>query len=225
MYDFNASGRTQKGARLLGTDANEDTLVVMPSHGMFMVVDGVSGAPSGDLAAQVTAQAFAGVSSPMPPDRERLEGVWPRANAAIEAIRLRNGPDTRSPLAAASALWVKRDKKRVKGLALQSGETTLVVYDPATHQVIHRSTPLVDGRVPTHLFGGTDKPPVITPIDVPTNCVAILATDGITKTVKEVDLVSMLHFGKTPQDIVDSLLRLAQLRGESDDMTVVVVHL
>lgn len=225
MYDFNASGQTRKGVRRLGTSANEDALVVIPRHGMFMVVDGVSGAPSGDLAAQVTAQAFESLASPAPPDRERLESVWPRANAAIEAIRLRNGPSTRAPLAAASALWVRRNNGQVEGFALQSGDTTLVVYDSATHRVIHRSTPLVDGRVPTHLFGGTNKPPVITPVAFPINCIAILATDGITNTVQEADLTAMLHYGKTPQDIVASLLRLATFRGESDDMTVVVVYL
>lgn len=225
MYTFNASGKTQKGARRHISAPNEDALVVMPSHGLFMVVDGVSGAPSGNLAAQATAQAFATLASRSPPYREFLERVWLQANFAIDEIRQKNGILSRSPLAAASALWIERVGQQVRGFALQSGNTSLMVYYPTMHRVIYRSTPLVNDHMPTHLFGNTDNPPVITPVTFPANCIAVLATDGITNTLKDGDLAAMLHYAVTPQNVVASLLRLATYRGESDDMTAIVVRL
>jgi protein phosphatase len=73
-------------------------------------------------------------------------------------------------------------------------------------------------------IGGEEAMPVVTRVEIPRGCVVLLATDGLTKHVRDEEIARRLETMTSSEELCRGLLELALERGGSDNVTLIAAR-
>jgi protein phosphatase len=239
-------GRTEKGHVRA---ANQDALAVLNDCGVWMVADGMSGHPAGDVAAQtavtVAAQRALERASWLrehPSDAaEFVADLVMCANRRIHNIILANpslkgmgttfvvftmtpGP---MPVVHIAHLGDSRAYLYRAGQLTQLTRDHTLVETFVQRGLIDAATALIhpERHILTKGLGmGVGMKPELTSIPVIPHDLIMLCSDGLTKMLKDADITSLLsHANGDPHRACTDLVEQALSNGGEDNVTVIVV--
>lgn len=226
---------------------NEDSILTLPTHGVYCVADGMGGAQGGEVASQAAVtclkNAFDALSSP-----DAVAGAPAKARLIDRALN-------------EASSWIKRrsDKKGIKGAGTTAvvlafdgrrPEKALVVHAGDSrayrlrrekldqlsrdHTVAEAAGITDDSKLPS-MFKGVVTRAVgvnakveleVTPTDVVEGDLFLLASDGLDKLVPDEDIRSFLLAGGEGdlQVLAQKLVDVTNQRGGVDNVSVIVIR-
>jgi serine/threonine protein phosphatase Stp1 len=216
---------------------NEDAVLDRPDIGLWAVADGVGGAAAGDWASAFTIQALASIARPAT-GFEFLSGVRQQLSSVNIALRRRADVEGQSAIATTVVVLMFFDQHfacawagdsrlylRRGGLLSQLSRDHSAVQDLVDSGVISaadaRSHP--KNNVITRAVGAQEKLELDTLHDrLLENDVFLLCSDGLTKTMDEAEIATVLDepVDRAAARMIDTALD----RGAPDNVTVVVVR-
>lgn len=230
-----AHGVTHPGRR----PTNEDSLLVDPARGLFIVADGMGGHNAGEVASDIavrTIGAFFAEATPLTPARLNLAiqaaneeilatasgqsdyaGMGTTVVAALldeKHAFFANVGDSRA------YLWRKGTIKRLTrddswvSVAMEGAGDGFSSVDH--HPMRHVLTKVVGLR--------EELQPSVAEFDFRAGDILLLCTDGVHGSVPDNTLREVLGSGKTVAEIAESVVGLAMSRGASDNATAIVVR-
>lgn len=216
-------------------DLNEDAYLLRAEEGLFLVCDGMGGAPAGEVASQMAVNAILrqlnGAAkqhdAPALPDETYL----PHTNRLADAVRRSNAfiyhqaqKDPRQAGMGTTVVgaWIRQ---HIAGVAHVGDSRAYLWHDdrlePLTrdHSLAEHQNVLVRvlGREP-HVEVELKEVPV-QPGDY-----VLLCSDGLTRMVPDEVLADAIVRFRKPQRICDYLIAAANSSGGADNITVVVVE-
>ncbi len=200
---------------------NQDRLLADPERGVFLVVDGMGGlADAAATAETVVSQlsaAMTAVDVRGPDVRQVVTGVLDKVNAAVRAAA-RTGPGTTG---AAVAMVVVRDGRV---LAVHLGDSRIYL---ARNGKVTRLTEdhTEDGHLTRFLGMGGEVTPGVSLHDLGPGDRILLCTDGLTGTVEDRAIGSMLTRAGDLNRVCRQLVDAATEGGTIDDTSVVALSL
>lgn len=239
-------GRTETGHV---RTSNQDALALLNDCGVWIVADGMSSHPAGDLAAD-TAVAVA-------TQRAREQTVWlaehphaapeflsdlaTSANRQIHEL-MRAKPSLQGMGTTFVALAITPTSMPVAHLA-HAGDTRAYLYRTGQLTQLTRDHTLVETLVQRCLIDaaqalvhperhvltkglgmGLDMQPELTSIPITPLDLLLLCSDGLTKMLEDAAIASILsHANGDPRRACDDLIEQALSRGGIDNVTVIVV--
>lgn len=239
---WRAAGATDVGRVREG---NEDSLFVDPGRGIFAVADGMGGHAAGEIASSIAATTLGEVLTSAIDEGHRGETIFARLKLAFLEARAkieqhgRNEPQTRgmgttltalvlSPDGAyhlahlgdsrAYRLWGGRLEQLTRDHTWVQREVEagrLTAQAARTHKLAHIIT-----RV---LGAGTDDVPDLVSGTVHPGDVLLLASDGLTGMLTDAEIATLLGSTLPLPERAAALIRAANERGGTDNITVVVV--
>lgn len=225
----------------------EPTAVWTAAPLLLVVADGVGGAPAGDRASSIAIREMhqalkyrSGLTG-----FHEAEGVDPgaflkeavrRGQEAIEAEIERHDNQTGmgTTLTAALVLWPKAHVVHVGDsrcyLVRRSSLEQLTVDHTISQKLSDLGMHDSDAHKPSrwknvlwNVIGGrtSEVHPQVTTIDLRWGDALLLATDGLTDSLSEEDILRRAQEGQTAEGVCASLIEAARIRKGTDDMTVV----
>lgn len=221
-------------------DHNEDSFVVRPDQGIWVVADGMGGHDAGDYASQTITTEMASVGFAISTGDLHAR-FMERLNRAHHQIR-----------AHAEALGGGTVGATLVGLLIFEAEFAVVwsgdsrIYrmrDGVLEQVTRDHTEvqeLLDAgmisaeeaetwprkNVITRAIGVTEEPHCdVISGNVRAGDVFLLCSDGLTEHNSDADLQAMLHAATNPQEACDMLIQQTLDRGAKDNTTAVVISI
>jgi serine/threonine protein phosphatase PrpC len=244
--------RLRVGAR---TDAgrvrpqNEDAFMSRAEEGLFVVCDGMGGAPAGEVASQLAIEAIerelnghehgsAADSSPFMPHTSRLVDAVRQSNDFIYG-EAQKDPRQAGMGTTVVGAWIR---EQIAGVA-HVGDSRAYLWhndrlEPLTrdHSLMEahieaglvdegRSLPLEQQNVLVRVLGREPAVAVdVTEVPVQSGDYVLLCSDGLTRMVPEAELAKAIQTYQEPQQICDHLIAAANQNGGADNITVVVVE-
>ena len=232
---FESYGVSHKGCV---RDHNEDSYLVEPQIGLWVVADGMGGHEAGEVASASIVEHLAtiGIASSAPDLRARFEDRLNRAHAEIRRIARSRGVTIGSTVAALLAM-------DGRFACLWSGDSRVyLVRDAAISQISRDHTEvqeLLDSgvisaaeaqnwprrNVITRAIGVNDD------IDIDfqqgetlAGDIFILSTDGLTAHVSDAEIAAAV-LSAAPQAACEKLLSMVLERGGTDNVTIVLVKI
>jgi len=232
---FESYGVSHKGCV---RDHNEDSYLVEPQIGLWVVADGMGGHEAGEVASASIVEHLAtiGIASSAPDLRARFEDRLNRAHAEIRRIARSRGVTIGSTVAALLAM-------DGRFACLWSGDSRVyLVRDGAISQISRDHTEvqeLLDSgvisaaeaqnwprrNVITRAIGVNDD------IDIDfqqgetlAGDIFILSTDGLTAHVSDAEIAAAA-LSAAPQAACEKLLSMVLERGGTDNVTIVLVKI
>jgi protein phosphatase len=235
------AGQTDVGITRSG---NEDSYLLAPEYGIFVVADGMGGHAAGAVASRMAVRLVArelgcvqGLSDDAVADR--MMSAIRSANCAIFRRAL-SEPDMRGMGTTVTALVLYQSRFLIgqvgdsRAYLLRQGHLTQVTKDHSYVQdlmdagyltreqarshrfssVITRSVGVKD-EVEPDLYEGTVKP----------RDLFLLASDGLTVMLEDCRLAELLSADRTPQELADDLIAEANRLDGRDNSTAIVVRL
>jgi serine/threonine protein phosphatase PrpC len=233
-------------------ELNEDVYMVRAAQGLFVVCDGMGGAPAGEVASRIAAQAIVdqldGASEEAGSPREGEHGYLPRTRRLAEAVRASNRVIYNHR---------QRDSRHaqmgttVVGACLQEhtasvahvGDSRAYLWHDRRLEALTRDHSLLetcarygisDEAYDLHadpqntlvrVLGGEPEVDVdLIEVLVQPGDYLLLCSDGFTRTVPEATLAETISRVRDPQRICDQLIDTANRNGGVDNITVVVVE-
>jgi protein phosphatase len=232
-------GRVRKG--------NEDSLLVDPDRGIFLVADGMGGHAAGEIASMLAADAVGtllreGIDQGLQADAllERMVEAFRLADGAIERHVLQN-PTTRGMGTTVTAVVLCADGTYRLGhigdsraYLMRDGELAQVTRD---HTWVQREVD--EGRLTeagarrhrlshilTRALGADsqDEPDVLSGTLLPGDRL-LLCTDGLTGMLTDRMIAKVLRLDIRLEDRLAELIRQANERGGRDNVTAVLVEI
>lgn len=231
---------------------NEDVYIVRAKQGLFVVCDGMGGAPAGEVASQIAAETIirqlsdADSSSAFHTSHEHR--YLPQTSRLAEAVRQSNHVIySRSQEDAAHAgmgttvvgVWIAQHVASVAHV----GDSRAYLWHEHTLEPLTRDHSLVESNISAGLLDRDERMYAEqqnillravgreSDVDVELNEVPVeagdyllLCSDGLTRMVPEPILSQTVVQCRHPQRICDHLINLANQNGGSDNITVVVVE-
>ena len=228
---------------------NEDAYMSQAEQGLFVVCDGMGGAPAGEVASAMAIQAIARELE----DRQNggaLEAspFLPHTQRLVDAVRQSNefiyGEAQRDPRQAGMGTtivgaWIR---EQIAGVA-HVGDSRAYLWhndrlEPLTrdHSLMEahieagladegRSLPVEQQNVLVRVLGREPAVDVdVTEVPVRSGDYVLLCSDGLTRMVAEPELANAIRTYQDPQQICDQLIATANMNGGADNITVVVVE-
>ena len=228
---------------------NEDAFISRAEQGLFVVCDGMGGAPAGEVASELAIQAIARELK----DGEDGDGVdaspfLPHTQRLVDAVRQSNefiyGEAQKDPRQAGMGTtvvgaWIR---ERIAGVA-HVGDSRAYLWhndrlEPLTrdHSLMEahieagladegRSLPAEQQNVLVRVLGREPAVDVdVTEVPVQSGDYVLLCSDGLTRMVAESELSDAIRMYQDPQQICDHLIAAANKNGGADNITVVVVE-
>jgi protein phosphatase len=244
--------RLRVGAR---TDAgrvrpqNEDAFMSRAEEGLFVVCDGMGGAPAGEVASELAIQAIARELK-VQADGDELESspFLPHTQRLVDAVRQSNefiyGEAQKDPRQAGMGTtivgaWIC---EQIAGVA-HVGDSRAYLWhndrlEPLTrdHSLMEahieagladegRSLPVEQQNILVRVLGREPAVDVdVTEVPVKSGDYVLLCSDGLTRMVAESELADAIRTYQEPQQICDHLIATANKNGGADNITVVVVE-
>lgn len=247
--------RLQVGA---GTDKgrvrvmNEDAYMSRADEGLFVVCDGMGGAPAGEVASQM---AIAAIVRQLDALRGKHDAAacdaaayLPHTRRLAEAVRRSNefiyDQAQRDPRQAGMGTtvvgaWIR---EQIVGVA-HVGDSRAYLWHHDRLEPLTRDHSLLEAHIAAGLVDegkrlAAESQNVLVrvlgrepDVDVDVKEVAVqpgdyvlLCSDGLTRMVSEGELAGAIQRFKEPQRICDYLIAIANQNGGADNITVVVVH-
>jgi protein phosphatase len=232
---FESYGLSHKGCV---RDHNEDSYLVEPQIGLWVVADGMGGHEAGEVASASIVEHLAtiGIASSAPDLRARFEDRLSRAHAEIRRIARSRGVTIGSTVAALLAM-------DGRFACLWSGDSRVyLVRNAAISQISRDHTEvqelLDNGTISAAEAANWPRRNVITraigvndEIDIDfqqgetlAGDIFILSTDGLTAHVSDAEIATSV-LSATPQAACEKLLAMVLERGGSDNVTIVLVKI
>ncbi|RUU83412.1 PP2C family serine/threonine-protein phosphatase [Mesorhizobium sp. M7A.F.Ca.MR.362.00.0.0] len=219
-------------------ELNEDSYLVEPQTGLWVVADGMGGHDAGEVASAsiVDHLSTIGIASSAPDLRARFEDRLSRANAEIRSISESRGITIGSTVAALLAmdgrfacLWAGDSRVYlIRNAAIsQISKDHTEVQELLDRGMISAAEALTWPRrnVITHAIGVSDDFVIdfqqgeLMPGDI-----FVLATDGLTAHVTDPEIEAAV-VSTTPQAAGENLLETVLARGGTDNVTIVLVKI
>lgn len=238
FFDFDDAAVTDTGRV---RSHNEDTFLMLPGAGVWMVADGMGGHDAGDVASRIIADEIGSIGVPVSAQdlRMRVSERLHRAHGRIADLSRSMGNATVGATVAALMIFetgftcVWAGDSRV--YLLRNGRLSRLTRDHSEVQELidtARITPDEGRRWPrrnviTRAIGIHRDPGMetITGMVRPDD-VFLLCSDGLTEHVEDAELT--LHLepdrGRSARDVAAALVAETLHRGALDNVTVVVVH-
>jgi protein phosphatase len=240
-----------------GTDSgrvralNEDVYVMREDRGLFIVCDGMGGAPAGEVASQLAAEAILerlDMEEDIEAVAEPTGSYLPWTNRLASAVRRSNqviydhGQSNRSRAEMGTTVvgaWVNHHVASVahvgdsraylwhdNGLQLLTCDHSLVEAQVRAGMLDReQSLESAQQNVLLRVLGGAPDVDVdVQEVPVRPGDYLLLCSDGLTRMVPDATLADVIGRLRAPQRICDCLIDLANRNGGADNITVVVVE-
>ncbi|ESY26113.1 MULTISPECIES: protein phosphatase 2C domain-containing protein [unclassified Mesorhizobium] len=232
---FESYGVSHKGCV---RDHNEDSFLVEPRIGLWVVADGMGGHEAGEVASASIVEHLAtiGIASSAPDLRARFEDRLNRAHAEIRRISRSRGVTIGSTVAALLAmdgrfacLWsgdsrvylvrnaaisqISRDHTEVQELLDSGAISAAEAENWPRRNVITRAIGVNDEIAIDFQQGETLAGDIF-----------ILSTDGLTAHVSDAEIAAAV-LSAAPQAACEKLLTMVLERGGTDNVTIVLVKI
>lgn len=217
---------------------NEDSYLIEPRSGLWLVADGMGGHDAGEVASASIVEHLAtmGISSSAPDLRARFEDRLARAHAQIREISEARGVTIGSTVAALltidgrfACVWsgdsrvylvrndaisqVSRDHTEVQELLDQGLINATEARSWPRRNVITRAVGVTDDIIVDIEQGETMAGDIF-----------VLGTDGLTAHVTD-DEIRQAVSSAAPQQACEQLLEMVLSRGGTDNVTIVIVRI
>lgn len=234
-------------------DLNEDAFISRVSDGLFVVCDGMGGAPAGEVASQMAVEAILAQlnggerESTAPPAANRV-GYLVQTNRLVEAVRRSNhfiytqaqqDPERAEMGTTVVSAWIKHHVASVAHV----GDSRAYLWHNAQLEPLTRDHSLVEAQVRAGLVDrdasvhsrhrnilvrvlGREPDVEVDANEVPLQQgdYLLLCSDGLTGMVPEPVFGKAIVELRHPQRICDYLIDTANANGGNDNITVVVVE-
>jgi len=235
------AGRTDVGIIRSG---NEDSYLMVPDRGIFVVADGMGGHAAGEVASEMAVRFVArdlGSLKGLSDDQvaERMRVSVRTANSAIFQRTLTEH-DKRGMGTTVTAL-VLYDTRFLIGQVgdsrcylLRDGKLTQITKDHSYVQEQVDAGYLTPEQARTHPYSNvitrcvganSDVMPDVYVGAVRPKDVFLLASDGLTGMLEDHQLADVLHADRMPQEQVDALVAEANRHGGLDNITAIIVRI
>jgi len=234
------AGRTDVGIIRSG---NEDSFLMVPERGIFVVADGMGGHAAGEVASDMAVRAVArelgslrGLSDNEV--AERMRQAIQTANGAIFQRTLtehdkRGMGTTVTSLVLFSGRFLIGQVGDSRGYLLRDGTLTQLTKDHSYVQEQVDAGYLTPEQARTHPYSNvitrcvganSDVVPDIYVGTARESDLFLLASDGLTGMLEDPELQQILQSGEMPQHQVDALIDEANRHGGLDNITAVIVR-
>jgi protein phosphatase len=228
---------------------NEDAFMSRAEEGLFVVCDGMGGAPAGEVASALAIEAIArrltgaesgegSTSSPFLPHTTRLLDAVRQSNEFIYGQAQKDPRQTGMGTTVVSA-WIR---EQIAGVA-HVGDSRAYLWHNERLEPLTRDHSLMEAHIEAGLADEGKKLPVeqqnvlvrvlgrepavevdVTEVPVQSGDYVVLCSDGLTRMVSEAELAKAIQAFQEPQQICDHLIATANRNGGADNITVVVVE-
>jgi len=229
---------------------NEDAYMLRADEGLFVVCDGMGGAPAGEVASQMAVDAILRELRDASPSESASgeQGFLPHTNRLAEVVRRSNeviyDQAQRDPRQAGMGTtvvgaWIRQHVVSIAHV----GDSRAYLWRDQRLEPLTRDHSLGEAHIAAGLIEEVRRLPVEQQnalvrvlgrepdVDVdlkevpvrPGDCV-LLCSDGLTRMVPEYMLARAFHQFREPQRICDFLIAAANDNGGADNITVVVVE-
>jgi protein phosphatase len=210
---------------------NEDVYVLREDRGLFLVCDGMGGAPAGEVASQLAAEAILERLDATDQAGEAANGssdYLPWTNRLADAVRMSNevvyhhGQADRARAEMGTTVvgaWLNHHIASVahvgdsRAYLWHDNDLQLLTCDHGDQNVLVRV-----------VGGGPDVDVDLHEVPVRPGDYLLLCSDGLTRMVPESTLAEAIARWRAPQRICDHLIEAANRNGGADNITVVVVE-
>jgi serine/threonine protein phosphatase PrpC len=216
---------------------NEDAYVLRAHDGLFVVCDGMGGAPAGEVASQMAIDvilrqlngadqargpATTCAQQPFLPHTRRLAEAVRRSNEFIYA-QAQKQPDQAGMGTTVVGAWIRQ---RIAGVA-HVGDSRAYLWHDDRLEPLTRDHSLSEAHanVLVRVLGREPDVDVdLKEVPVQPGDYVLLCSDGLTRMVPEHVMAQAIHRFRDPQRICDFLICAANSNGGADNITVVVVE-
>ena len=235
-----SAGRTDVGVIRSG---NEDSLILVPDRGIFVVADGMGGHAAGEVASEMAVRFVAreldslrGLGDEQV--AERMRGAIRAANGAIFQRTLTEH-DKRGMGTTVTALTLFETRFLIgqvgdsRAYLLRDSRLSQLTKDHSYVQEQVDAGYLTPEQARTHPYSNvitrcvganSDVMPDIYVGTVKPRDVFLLASDGLTGMLEDYQLQELLSPDRMPQDEVDALIAEANRHGGLDNITAIIVR-
>jgi protein phosphatase len=231
---------------------NEDAYMLRADEGLFVVCDGMGGAPAGEVASQMALDAILHELRENEPGRPvqapDAEGYLPHTNRLAEVVRRSNeviydqaqkDPRQAGMGTTVVGAWIRQQIVSVAHV----GDSRAYLWHDRRLEPLTRDHSLGEAHIAAGLLEEVRRLPVeqqnvlirvlgrepdvevdLKEVPVQPGDYVLLCSDGLTRMVPEYVMAKAFHEFREPQRICDSLIAAANSNGGSDNITVVVVE-
>jgi protein phosphatase len=236
-----AAARSEVG---ITRSENEDSYVMLPDCGVFIVADGVGGRAAGAVASEMAVRIIAaeigspgGLSDTEVGDRMRLgirnanEAIFNRAISEHDKWGMGT---TATTLVLKPGGYVVAQVGDSRAYRLRNGLLSQLTKDHSYIQELVDAGILTSSRARNHPYKnvisrcvgtGVNVVPDIYRGSVEQGDTFLVTSDGLTGMLEDADLAGILSSDGDPQLWVDRMIGEANRRGGLDDITVIVVRI
>jgi len=227
---------------------NEDAYMSQAEQGLFVVCDGMGGAPAGEVASEMAIHAIARElevrqnggalgASPFLPHTQRLVDAVRQSNEFIYGEAQRDPRQAGMGTTIVGA-WIR---EQIAGVA-HVGDSRAYLWHNDRLEPLTRDHSLMEAHIEAGLADEGRNLPVeqqnalvrvlgrepavdvdVTEVPVRSGDYVLLCSDGLTRMVAEPELAHAIRTYQDPQQICDWLIATANMNGGADNITVVVV--
>jgi protein phosphatase len=217
--------------------------------GLFVVCDGMGGAPAGEVASEMAIQAIARLTngrangsdsapSPFMPHTTRLLNAVRQSNEFIYGVAQKDPRQAGMGTTVVGA-WIRG---QIAGVA-HVGDSRAYLWHDDRLEPLTRDHSLIEAHLEAGLVDEGRRLPIeqqnalvrvlgrepavdvdITEVPLRSGDYVLLCSDGLTRMVPEAELAKAIRTLQEPQQICDHLIAAANEYGGADNITVVVVE-
>ncbi len=231
-----AAGKTDRGRV---REHNEDGFICDEAARLYAVADGLGGLPKGELASSIALEELARQVRALPVD---AKPDWQELFTRINRIVLEAGRTVSAGQGIGTTLTVVRATPGVLHLG-HIGDSGLYVLSGSgkIHQATRDQTmaqelldkhgPAIAASIPEHYHHTLTKC-IGQPIDLHVELAeltvhagmrVLLYSDGVTKTIGQLDLARMVFDAPNPKHLVERIIEVGNARGGPDNITAVAL--
>ena len=230
---------------------NEDAYMLRTDEGLFVVCDGMGGAPAGEVASQMAVDAIVQhLREPATTGTTASDGpaYLPHTNRLAEVVRRSNeviydqaqkDPRQAGMGTTVVGAWIRQ---HIVGVA-HVGDSRAYLWHDDRLEPLTRDHSLVEAHIAAGLLEEVRRLPVeqqnvlvrvlgrepdvevdLKEVPVQPGDYVLLCSDGLTRMVPEYVMARAFHEFREPQRICDCLIAAANGNGGADNITVVVVE-
>ena len=218
-------------------------------QGLFVVCDGMGGAPAGEVASEMAIQAIARRLTGIHGGDDSTSSLFlPHTTLLLDAVRRSNefiyGEAQKDPRHAGMgttvvSAWIC---EQIAGVA-HVGDSRAYLWHNDRLEPLTRDHSFMEAHIEAGLADEGRKLPAdqqnmlvrvlgrepavdvdVTEVPVQSGDYVLLCSDGLTRMVSEADLAKAIQMFHEPQQICDHLIATANQNGGADNITVVVVE-
>jgi protein phosphatase len=220
---------------------NEDSFLVAPETGLYLVADGMGGAAAGETASRIAMETLKEIleeEAPVGMNATKLVTAFHEANRRIKAATLENSK--LEGMGTTLVAGVKADSQLLlasvgdsRAYTFQTGKLTQITEDQSWVNEIGRRLGLPEETLKTHpmrhvltMALGVSEQLKVNQYVVPLSgeILVLICSDGLYNVVTDDEIASILNSGGSLERRTKLLIDTAKAHGAPDNVTVVLLH-